>query len=143
MSIRKMAFALVVALAAIGSSVAVATPASAVNTHAVGHPGAEWRCDQGGYNVCLYYSTNTNGAYWGAGSWISDLAPYQWFAGSGSASNPNVKNNSNYMFCTLWTQNQCFSYWGEYWSGDYDYEAYGNIGQLWFTINDNASLSLS
>jgi len=141
MQLRRVALGLVVALAAIGSSFAIATPASAVN-HIVGHPGSEQRCYASQYLGCLYYDTNyTSHGYFGAWASYTDLINSRFTSGEGAGQ--IVKNNSNFMYCTVYINAQCTSFWGEAYTGNFDYENMGNIGQLWYTINDNASLWLT
>jgi len=141
-SIRKKALALaVIVAAAIGSAFVIASPAEAVNSHVVGHPGYEQRCLNDQYNVCLYYNTNyTQDAYWGIYFQEPDLGTQYFLPFTGAGSNQIVKNNSNFMFCTIYNPGLCVSYRGTGWTGDYDYESYNNIGQLWYTINRNASI---
>src|SRR5690349_16174180 len=141
--LRRVAVALVIAVAAIGSSFAIAAPANAVVSHIVGHPGTEARCYNGGYAGCLYYDTNvTNDSY--APFLVSDVnLGDNYFTGPGAGAGQVVRNNSNFMACTVHVGVQCTSFWGTNYTGNFDYENSGNIGQLWYTINDNASLWLT
>jgi hypothetical protein len=142
MSIRKWALTVAAGVLALGASLTVASPAQAGSGHLIGGSGFEQRCFDNTYNVCLYYDTNyTQHAYFGSFATLSDLSGYTFLSGTGTGAGQAVKRNSNYMFCTIYTANACYSYSGTGYTGNYDWMPYNNLAQLTsYTRNNNQSL---
>jgi hypothetical protein len=132
----------VIAMAAVLAPVMTASPANASGAH-VGYVGWEARCvDQltaRHYFLCLYYDHRmTTGAYWGTPGNDSDLYDNHFLSGTGTGAGQVVKNNATAMSCPYATE--CFSYYNHGYAGSYDYEWNAEVGQLFYTWNNDASV---
>lgn len=135
-----------VAIAALvaGAPLAAATPADASDQH-VGHGGYESRCDAKWYELCLYYYHGmTTGAYWGTYSDDYDLKDNKFFSNTGAGSGQVVKNNATAMACPYEDlATRCFSFYNHGFSGSYDWENDAEVGQLYYTWNNDASVMIT
>lgn len=137
---RRPASAVFAMLLGIVAALAVTAPARASSSY-VGANGAESRC-AGKSLSCLYYSAYTS-AYWGTYSSDSDLGNNYFVSGTGSGAGQKVRNNSARMSCYLGVPYQCESFYSPGYTGNDDWMFAGQIGQLYYTSNDGASMRTS
>ena len=138
---RRLAGAIIAAT--LGGATALAIPASAnAAGHYIGTDGAEARCNASPYLLCLYYSTFSS-AYWGTSGNDTNLGDNHFFSGTGSGAGQVVRNNAARMHCDYYVPNQCFSYYNTNYGGNYDWEYWHDIGTLYFTWNDEASVKIT
>jgi hypothetical protein len=90
--------------------------------------------------MCLYYSANFTGGYWGTLSDTPDLSGAvfnSWVSGSGVGQ--AVRNNTHSMACDSWGL-PCYSYVYVNYSGNWDMVPIQTGGNLQYTLNNNASV---
>jgi hypothetical protein len=135
---RAAGVALATMLGIVGA-LAVVAPASA-GTSYVGTDGSENRCNSL-FKSCLYYSTYSS-AYWPTSGGDSDLGNNYFYSGTGTGAGVKVRNNAARMFCYYGVSQQCQSYYSPGYTGSMDWMFYGQIGQLNYTWNDEASMKV-
>lgn len=130
---------LVVAIA-LAMSATLASPSSAASKY-VGNAGSETRCFDAFVHYCLYYLHIMNsGAYFPADANISNLAGYH-FNNDGQGAGQYVKNNATAMYCDYeLVLNTCNVYYNSGYAGNWDWMYSGDIGSLWYTWNEDASV---
>lgn len=139
----KKPFALLIAAAGLALTLlaTVATPASAATRH-VGYDGFESRCYATGHRLCLYYNSGNLGAYWGTSSNVSDIGTRR-YGTVGAGQGQLVKNNAASMMCGFSTPNRCTVYFHSDHVGNSDWMYWGQIGNLYYTYNENASVKIT
>ncbi|BBH71279.1 hypothetical protein ACTI_79640 [Actinoplanes sp. OR16] len=136
-----MAAASLVAIAA--GLFATSAPAGAA-ARDIGSGGVNSRCDSSPYLLCLFYSGNYSGAYWGTSSYVANLSNSRFISGTGSGAGQVVRNNAASMSCdtsvagNLW----CWSYYNTNRGGNVDYLLPQRSGNLYYTWNDEASVDI-
>ncbi len=95
--------------------------------------------------MCLYWYAAQSGAYWGAHGpngygQVNNLGTVSFFSGSGTGAGYPVLNNAVSIACTIDPYDGCQSYYNQNLGGNYDWLLWGQIGQLHYTWNDEASV---
>jgi hypothetical protein len=133
------AAALMIAAAA---ALTTATPAQAASQY-VGVPGAEDRCRTHPTALVCFYYRYWHEAFWGSAYSDSTLQDNYYWAGTGAGAGQRVRNNSRKMHCDYWVPNYCESFVYPGYGGNDDWMYYGQVGELAYTWNNNASVRLS
>jgi hypothetical protein len=123
----------------IATALALQQPANAASQF-VGVDGAESRCrDHPTTLVCFYYNFFHQG-YWGTAGDDPNLGNNTYFSGTGQGSGQVVRNNSRKMHCDFYVNLWCRSFYSPSYAGNYDWMYWEQVGELYFTWNDNASV---
>jgi hypothetical protein len=130
------AFALMLA---IGAALMGAQPAQAASQY-VGVDGAEIRCRNHPTALVCFYFNFFNQGYWGTAGDDGNLGDNRYFSGSGQGSTQVVRNNSRKMHCDYYVPSWCRSFFSPSYTGNYDFMYWEQVGELYFTWNDNASV---
>lgn len=140
--LTRMVSSVAVATVTVVSPMVAAVPAGASSKH-IGHSGQEYRCNvANNLGLCLYYDHRmTTGAFWGTAKNDSNLYNNTFISGTGTGAGQVVKNNATAMACDDQLI-QCFSYYNSGYLGNYDWEYGGEMGELSYTWNDNASVEV-
>jgi hypothetical protein len=144
--VRPRYLALVVASLAMTAAavLGVTGPANAVASHHIGNAGFEARCNDSPYLLCQYWYHGMNtGAYWGTTGNDANLIDNHFFSGTGQGAGEVVKNNATAMHCDFFVPNKCYSYFNSNYGGNFDWEWWQEIGTLYYTWNDNASVKIT
>lgn len=141
---RRFAVVAVSIVAAFVAAAGVAaTPAQASIGHNVGVNGYRSTCN--GQAVCFYWYGDLTGAYWGTHAGcgcgqVADLNSVTFWAGTGDGAGYVVRNNAAAIACTTDPYSGCSSFYNTNYNGNWDYLLWGQIGTLYFTWNDEASV---
>lgn len=133
-----------VAFAGLGIFATLVVPssqASAASSY-VGVNGSETRCRTHPTALTCFYYSFWDQAYWGTAQNDSNLADNKFFANTGQGSGQVVRNNSRKIHCDYTVPSGCTSYYNTNYSGNYDYLYWGEVGELNYTWNDNASVEV-
>lgn len=138
--LRTFAAAAAMAVLAVSATLAVSpAPASAASSY-VGVTGAESRCANHPTALVCFYYNYWDQAYWGTSVDDSNLGNNYYFSGTGQGSGQVVRNNSRKIHCDYYVAYACVSYYSPNYTGNYDYLYWGEVGELNYTWNDNASV---
>jgi hypothetical protein len=119
---------------------AAPSTASADNSWNIGVSGTESRCVKGDYRVCLYYGESIRNAYWPANANTSGLSNHEFWQGTGTGENTIVRNNAGDMFCHRALE--CDSYYGDSYTGNFDFEFTDQVGHLSYSRGHSSSVKV-
>jgi hypothetical protein len=134
-----------IAAVAVLGSVGIFIPAGPANAASqfVGATGAEDRCASHPTALVCFYFRHFHEGYWGSAVSDNTLQDNFYFGGSGYGQGARVRNNSRKMHCDYWVVNYCESFVYPGYGGNDDWMWWGQIGELAYTWNNNASVRLS
>jgi hypothetical protein len=138
----RIARALVVVCLALTAGLALPTPAQAASRF-VGVDAQEGRCRTHPTALACFYFNFFDQGYWGTAGPDGNLGDNRYFAGTGQGSGQIVRNNSRKLHCDFAVANICESFFSPNLTGNDDWMFWGQVGELFFTWNDNASVRIS